>query len=374
MNNLTNNLTNNLINNSTNNSTNNLEKKDKIKKYFLKTCEVLKSMGDYKHLLFSTGSIDNSTFDIDPNVGEFTVDALRIGLLIYIYCYPEINFPCNLLSDQIDCNVFTFANCRFHPEFLKSVKSYIKNNEDMILPFLPRIGSSHWYTFCIQPNKERIVILNPLENTSEDEKEYLVIICNNLIENIANNLDYDVLFVDVGLQTSKMSCGESTLMIALSIMTNGEDGYSHLARYFENNNLLSNILDINDISFNKKCTCINCNNELVNIVTEKYKLCLMCEQIYGNSIGLNDIEAFQCVYCGNIFNVDNYNIILKEKNYNKKNSELSIRKHILNSIEKESIEYFKKGCDISEELLKTKNELEIIKKKYQELLNTQNNL
>lgn len=345
-------------------------KKSKLKDSFLNTCEVLKSLGDYKHFLFCTGPTDNATFEIDPNVGEFTVDALRLVLILYNYYYPQINFPVELLGDNIDGNVFTFADGKFHPEFINQLKLCIENDKEFIFPFLPRIGSSHWYTFCVQPIEERIVILNPLKSTSDEEKQYIENLCNNLISKILNKLYYDVLFVDTGLQTSKMSCGESTLMIALSIITNGEKGYANLINYFENDNLLKSILDVYDISLNKKCTCINCNDSTQEKIIEKYKLCLSCKFFNDDAIKLNKFEEFKCIYCGVIFNIDNYDIVLNEKSINKLNSELSIRNELLQSVEYSSLDNLKKGCGTSEELKKTKLELELLKTKYENLLNS----
>lgn len=369
----------------------NIKKKQLINTYFQKTCEVLKSLGDYDHLLFSAGNGDDVVFNIDPNIGEFTVDALRIALLMYTHQYPEINFPSELLSDEVNTNIFTFANGVFHQEFVKYLATCILSNKDFVFPFLPRINSSHWYTFCIQPNKERIVILNPLQDTSEEEKKFLFNICNILMGNVKNILisygsnyksNYNLLFENVGLQTSRLSCGETTLMIALSIMTNGEEGYTNLIKYFQSDNMLSSLLDIYEIAFNTKCTCKNCieyvnqnkineNDEnYANDEHEKYKKCISCYEKNEGSIGINNYESHKCIFCNSLFDFNNHEIIITKKNLNKKTTELFLRNEILDVVRKSSIENIKKGCNKSEELIQVKKELYELKNKYKALLET----
>lgn len=346
---------------------------NKINTYFHKSCEVLKSLDNYKSLLFSTGVGDNMIFNIDPNIGEFTVDAFRIGMMIYMYYYPHLNFPHELLSDDTDGSVFTFANNRFHPKFLKCVLDHIKLNKEFILPFLPRINSSHWYTLCIQPLKKRIVILNPLNNTVEEEQKFLF----NMISKLINEIGYyfDTFIENVGLQESSMSCGENSLMIALSIITNGESGYINLLNYFNNDFKINSILDIYSISFNTKCSCVNCCNCYNDIemktqqcIVEKYKRCIKCNEHFGGSIGINHIDAYKCIYCDNLLTFDTHDLLTIKKSLNKTQSELAIRNEILNVIENESLDNLKKGCNLSEELKKTKLELVKMMKKYEELL------
>lgn len=340
--------------------------KNNICDNFKKICEVFKSLGEYKHLIFSTGISDNMIFNIDPNIGEFTVDAFRIGMMLYLYHYPNVNFSSDLLNFDIDGTLFTFANNRFHPKLIEEIEISLVYSKEFVISFLPRINSSHWYTLCIQPVKSRIIVINPLSQTSKEEEKFLIDMSKELLKNL--NLKYQIIIENAGIQTSLMSCGENSMMIALSIITNGELGYSNLIEYLSQDYLVKSILDIHEISHRRKCFCKNCfgffdtMNDKTSVIIEEYKRCFKCNEYYGGSIGLNDINEKKCLFCENNFNLYNHEILRLEKSINKKESELSIRKELLSIIENESIENVKKGCDVSEELILTKNEVDRLKK------------
>ena len=323
-----------------------------IKLYFDKTCETFKEIGDYKNLLFATGLENNIMFNIDPNIGEFTVDAFRLGMMIYAYHYPDINFDVNLLSNEISGSIFTFADNKFNPSFVESVKLSIKTNTDFVISFLPRIHSSHWYTLCIQPNKDRLVIINPLQQTSNEESNFLHAMSRELFSAIGIQ-NMDVMIENAGIQTSCMSCGENSLMIALSILTNGEEGYSNLTNYLKNDHILNSLLDVYDISFNRKCLCSNCvgiEYTTFKTVVEKYKCCKQCNKNYGGVIGVNIETATTCIFCSVEFNDWNSNDVRQEKSLNKLNSELAIRNELIEAVRISDIQAVKKGCSLSEQL------------------------
>ena len=327
---------------------------NKIAEYFRKSCEVFKSLGDYKHLIFSTGIGDNTMFNIDPNIGEFTVDAFRIGIMIYMYYFPNLNFPHELLSVEADGTVFTFANNKFHYLVVEHIRNHVKSNNEFVLPFLPRSNSSHWYTLCIQPNKNRIVILNPLYYTNQEEEQFLINIGNTLSSILDCN--YVVFVENAGLQNSCMSCGENSLMITLALLTNSEEGYVNLVKYFRGDFMVNSFLDIYDISLNKKCLCVNCtdNSKNLKIIAEQYKLCIMCNVQFGGAIGINNIESQKCVYCDELFTESNHKIITINKSLNKQKSEIALRTEILKVLELGSIENLRNGCNLSEDLIKNK--------------------
>lgn len=355
--------------------------KENLKEYFTKSCKIFKEFGKYKHLLFTTGLEDDvsfdmfsdATFNIDPNIGESTADAIRLCIILYLYHFPNVNFNIELLNNDVNSDIFTFSNNRFHPKFLNIVDLYIDKNKEFIIPFVPKIGSSHWYTLCIQPEKNRIVILNPLSDTGNEEKKLLYDICYTLFDELELN-NVNIIIENAGIQTSCMSCGESSLMICLAIITNGEEGYTNLINHLKSDHIVNGIYDIYNISLNKKCFCCNCvGNDYCtfNIMKKKYKYCVLCAKKYGRSIGLNDENSEKCVFCATVFD-DNTHIIIQKKTYNKYNTEINIRNDILCSVENEDIESIKKGCDLREKYDKLQKEYDQLKKQFDKLTKTIN--
>lgn len=347
-------------------------KKEEIEKYFLKTSETLKSIDNYENLLFATGIDDDVFFEIDPNIGEFTVDAMRIGMLIYMYKFPNINFSYKLLSDEIEGSIFSFVNGNINKKLLEYMMTNLSLQKDVIIPFLPRLNSSHWYTMCIQPKKYQITILDPLPMIEQEEKEFMEKLGIEICKRIG--VDYNIVVWNVGLQTSKMSCGENSLMMCLSLMTNGEYGYQKLLEFFESDYKLESILDVYYISTLKKCVCENCvdKNDIQNrIINEPYKICIKCNNKYKGSIGFNECDSENCKYCKEELTNQTYVIYTHRKTYNKKQTEILLRMEILKSIESGLINE-KHDCEltkIKKTLNNTKNELEELKLKYEKLLN-----
>lgn len=322
----------------------------KIESDFKKVCREIKSVynNNFECLLFSTGIGNNEMFNIDPNIGEFTVDAFRIGMMLYLYHNSTLNFPHELLSTETNTTVFTFADNKFHPQFIECALRYIADGKDFVLSFLPRINSSHWYTLCIQPEKFRVVILNPLSQTSNEEYEFIFNMGFELVRILG--FDFEILVENCGLQTSSMSCGENSLMIALAIITNGEDGYDNLRNHFKNDFVIGSILDIYSIAMGRFCHCRKCMGDELgqnNYIIESYRVCLECEKTYGGSIGVNPENAEKCVFCERYLNVYTSEIKQIKKSLNKKKTELNMRNEIINAVRTENIANIPSGCEVN---------------------------
>lgn len=336
-----------------------VEIKNAVNKYFTKTCKAFKEFIKFKHLLFTTGLEDDPTFDmnsdatfsLDPNIGEFTVDAFRMGMIMYVYHFPDVNFNYELLHNEINANIFTFANNKFHPKFIENVKLHMVLGTDFVISFLPRINSSHWYTLCVQPSKNRIVYINPMKSTSNDDEKFLYLMSYSLFEEINHTME--ILIENAGIQTSCMSCGENSLLISLAILTNGEKGYSCLINHLRNDHIINSLLDVHDIALEKKCFCCNCVNaeyKTFKKYVKVYKYCAICGSTHGRGIGLNDEDAEKCIFCGLVFDDANSSIIRNEKSFNKHYSEINIRKEIIELVDSENLDSIKKGCNTSEKL------------------------
>lgn len=359
--------------------------KSKLRNYFLKSSKAFKEFGNgkFKHLLFTTGLEDDlsfdmftdTTFNLDPNIGEFTADAFRLALILYLYHNTNVVFDIDLLSNEINSDVFTFNNNRFHPIFLDCIKKHLKEKTDFTISFLPRTGSSHWYTLCLQPEKTRLVIINPLKITNNKEEEYLENMFNLLCDTINTNLT--IMFENSDIQSSQMSCGESNLLIMLSILTNGETGYSNLINHLKCDHVVNGICDIYDISLGKKCFCSKCvgeNYETFKKYTCVYKRCIKCAKSYGGGIGLNKFNVTNCVFCNNMLTNTNSEIISHDKTQNKHDTEMNIRNEIIYSVEHEDLDHVNKGCNLTTELEQLKKEHNELKQRYQELLFRTNTL
>lgn len=315
---------------------------DRILKIFTTSVKALKEFPKYKHFLLSTGleddmnydMNDDSSFSLDSNVAEFTSDAVRLSIMQYLYNYPKLNFNIDLL--ELEGNIFTFSHGIFHEGLLTSINKHIALNLDFVFPFLPIVGSSHWYTLCISPASSRIIVINPLNQSDQKEAHYLYKVMNILCEKLG--VKYHITFENAGIQTSGKSCGESTLLIFFSLLSNSADGYKRLVKHLHKDLPICNIFELDDIVMGRFCKCDKCINENIpfDIIQLHYIGCKRCK-------GLNINNINNCSYCKLEFNNNNSEKIHYNSSTNRKNMECGIRMGLLNAVEK---------CDLLDPLKK----------------------
>jgi hypothetical protein len=300
---------------------------------FIRSVKTLKEFPKYKHLLFSTGLEDNmdydmnddSSFSIDSNMAEFTSDALRLAVMYYLHNNSEINFDTQLLT--LEQNLFSFDSGIYHPQLIESIKKSIENGEQFIFPFLPITGSSHWYTLFIQPMARRIIIINPLSKPDKKDQYYFHKIMFMLCEKLG--VEYRICFEFANIQTSDRSCGESTLLIFLAILTAGDNGYMNLIKHLHKDSHIDSINDIKQIALGQFCKCKFCigTNLPFRELKQYYNCCKNCKE-------LNYVtNVTKCIYCSNEFNNGTCKTIYYTTTENRKNVERNIRQEILDIVE-----------------------------------------
>jgi hypothetical protein len=191
---------------------------------------------------------------------------------------------------------------------------------------LPIAGSSHWYTLCISPSCKKIIIINPLAKSDQKEINYLYKIMCNL--NCKIETHYEIMFENSGIQTSGKSCGESTLLIFFSLLTNSADGYNRLIKHLHKDLPIRNIFELETVVTGKFCKCDKCidGNLPFNIIQTNYIGCKNCN-------GLNIDNSTKCSYCKINFNTENSEKINYNSSTNRKTMESGIRSGLLNAIE-----------------------------------------
>jgi hypothetical protein len=309
---------------------------------FIRSVKSLKEFPKYKHLLFSTGMEDNinydmnddSSFSIDSNMAEFTSDALRLAIMYYLYNNPEVKFDTQLLT--LEQNLFSFDSGIYHPQLIESIKKSIDCGEQFIFPFLPITGSSHWYTLCIQPLTRRIIIINPLSKSEKKDQNYFYKIMFMLCEKL--DVRYNTCFEFANIQTSDRSCGESTLLIFLAMLTARDHGYLNLIKHLHKDSHIDSINDIKLIALGQFCKCNKCIG--INLpfreLKQYYNFCKNCKE-------LNYITNItKCVHCSNEFNHGTCKTIFYTTTKNRKRVEQNIRQEILDIVETEKLSMCKK--------------------------------
>ena len=278
-----------------------MESKNRTFQIFTNTVNALKEFPKYKHLLLSIGleddinydMNDDTSFELDSNISEFTSDAMRLSIIYYLYNYSNLEFDTTLL--ELEHNAFTFSYGNFNDKFLKILKAHIEENKIFIFPFLPIAGSSHWYTLFIIPANSQIYLINPLNQTDEKELTYLSKVINILCKKI--NIMYKTSVEHAGIQTSGKSCGESTLLIFLSLLINSVEGYKNLIKHLHKDLPINSIFELNTIVFGNFCECNICidgNTPFVSIQLH-YIYCKECHKL-----NVNNNET--CNYCKISFN------------------------------------------------------------------------
>jgi len=308
--------------------------KHKLFELFETSVKALKdAFPKYKHLLFSTGLEDNVNYDmndetsfkLDSNLAEFTDYAMRLSIIQYLYNYPTLNFDLKLLETEL--NIFTFSNGIFQKSLLKSIKKSIELNVDFFFPFLPVSESSHWYTLCVSPSCNKIIIINPLNNSNENELNYLHNIMQILCKKI--NIEYEINFENAGIQTSGKSCGESTLLIFFSLLHNNATGYKNLVQHLHKDLPIRNIFELCNVANGNFCDCNKCIDENIpfNIIKIFYIGCKKCKKY-------NIYDAKECSYCKSIFTNDNSVSFHTKTSKNRQQMENQIRLNLLEAVEK----------------------------------------
>lgn len=306
---------------------------DKALNIFTTSVKALKeAFPKYRHLLLSTGLEDDvnydmndeTSFNLDSNLAEFTDYAVRLQIMQYLYNYPHLNFDVDLL--ELELNIFTFSHGVFQDGLLKSIAKHIATNSDFLFPFLPIAGSSHWYTLIISPSCKRIIIINPLEQSDQKEQRYLYKIMHILCEHL--KIRYEIVFENAGIQTSGKSCGESTLLIFFSLLHNSADGYKRLVKHLHKDFPIRNIFELNDVVMGRFCRCDKCIDGDIpfHIIKTFYIGCKTCK---ASNIDGSD----KCAYCKTQFTDENSERFYHNTSTNRKNMEGGIRMGLLNAIE-----------------------------------------
>lgn len=316
--------------------------KERIKTIFTEIVKTLKDIPNYKYLLLSTGMEDcndydmnnDTTFDLDANLSEFTSDLIRLAIMYYLYNNPELNFDLNLFELG---NVFTFSGGVFHEGIITSIKKSIEHKTDFLFPFLPIVGSSHWYTLCISPDHKRLIIINPLNKSDEKEARYIYKIMHKLCEEL--NVNYSIYFENAGIQTSGKSCGESTLLIFFALLTNSANGYKNLVKHLHKDYPIDNIYDIKEVVNGHFCVCDKCldGRNTFNLIRTNYFGCKKCK-------GLSQSDKTCCTYCKLEFNDNTCEIVCYDSSVNRKKMEQGFRTNLLNAIENCNLEFPNKTC------------------------------
>jgi hypothetical protein len=318
---------------------------ERLLENFMKSTKTLKEFPQYKHLLFSTGLEDDidynwndeSSFNIDSNLAEFTDHAVRLMIIQYMYNYPNLNFDINLLETNTDQNIFTFSQGVFRDSLLLSIEKHLSHNINFFFPFLPVVGSSHWFTLCIFPSVNKIFIINPLQNTDNQEMSYLYKIMTILCEKL--KINYEIGFENSGIQTSGKSCGESTLLIFFSLLTNGIDGYKRLVKHLHKDFPINNIFELESIALGRFCKCNTCIEGKLpfNIIQLKYVECIKCKKIFPKSTEI-------CNQCKEQLNTENSKEVCFNSSVNRQMMERGIRLGLLTAIENNKILNPEKIC------------------------------
>lgn len=310
-----------------------MSEQERILKIFTTSVKALKeAFPKYRHLLLSTGLEDDinydmndeTSFNLDSNLAEFTDYAVRLSIMQYLYNYPKLNFDVDLL--ELEENVFTFSHGVFREGLLNSIKKSIFAGTDFLFPFLPIVGSSHWYTLCVAPSCSRIIIINPLNNSDEKEMRYLYKVMHILCEKLG--VKYNIIFENAGIQTSGKSCGESTLLIFFSLLINSADGYKRLVKHLHKDFPIRNIFELDDIVMGRFCKCNKCIGGDIpfDIIQLSYIGCKKCK-----NLNMNNIK--ECSYCKLLFNNENCENVCYNSSTNRKNMECGIRIGLLNAVE-----------------------------------------
>lgn len=310
-----------------------MSKQDRILNIFTTSVKALKeAFPKYRHLLLSTGMEDDidydmndeTSFSLDSNLAEFTDYAMRLSIMQYLYNYPNLKFDIDLLD--MEQNVFTFSHGVFCDGLVNSIKKSITEQSDFVFPFLPISGSSHWYTLCVSPLNEKIIIINPLQRSEENELKYLYKIMQILNNKLGTR--YGIAFENSGIQTSGKSCGESTLLIFFSLLINSTNGYKKLIKHLHKDLPIRNIFELQNVATGTFCKCVNCIDGKIPfiIINIFYIGCKKCNR-------LNIDNVLKCSYCKTFFNDDNSERIHYNSSVNRKEMENGIRMGLLNAIE-----------------------------------------